>query len=363
MWNAGNGAHYCPHCARNHGAWQCDECETWNSQNQTTCGECGRARPRRKDPQLRDVLGYHQYGRIGKEYVGRKVANEEPLFFGVELETSRRGEIEWPLLEPWIDNEHSPMIHAESDSSITGWEWISQPCTLKYWQEKSDISALCTALRSMGVSAESRQGYPIGMHIHITKKKTLMRVMQKLDMYVANEKELWQAISRRRTIYKGGWSYKRAPLTVEEMRYPNNRYAPVNFSPTFTVELRTPRGTLDPSVVLGTIEWLHCVIKALQYVNINDLRNEWHLQAGKWTCCVREVTRNVVLPHIFANKDDYPHAVRMVRRILKKNRLEDIPEMRREAKKKAWLKDHKPGEKRSKKAKKAKRVFVFTTRK
>ncbi len=360
--STGSTRSYCRTCAQTR-TWICEQCGERNTNGRDNCCCCGRRRESR-DANLRRVMDYHAYTRhLHKKYVGRKVGSEEELFFGIELETSKRGNLDWNRLEPWIDNEESPKIHAEYDSSITGVEWISQPCTLKYWQEQFDIYGFCKALRSMGASAKSVARYPIGMHIHVTKRDALLPTLRKVDFYIHNEANLWKAISRRRAIYHCNeiWDCISNPKNGKEVKYGWNRYEPLNFRPEKTVELRTPRGTLDPKTILATIEWFHCVIKALEFVPIEKLEPKWIGFESVPIMKVTETTRDTVLPFLFANKDEYPHAVRMVTKIMPRMRqYQNHPEMKRLAKKKAWLKDHKPGKKRIKKAKK---VFVFTGKK
>lgn len=303
-----------------------------------TCPNCGGREG------INQVMDYHAYK---GHYVPRAVGKEEKLYYGVEVETGNDPGLPWGELEPWLDDEENSLIHFEHDGSIDGPEMISQPCTLEYHQRELNWKDLCRIMvhagyRAHNISTSSQQ---VGIHIHITRRKDLLRTMQKLDYYVHNDKAIWAHIGRRDEIYNCGWGPTISPMKMKYILHDTERYRPVNFRNPDTVELRTPRGSLNSDTILGTIEWLDAVIHALKDIPIREL------DPGM----APETTKTKIIPFVLENRKRYPHIAKKLMNdmlngevVISTKHTKCVELRAKEEKKEAWLKDHQPGQKKQK---------------
>lgn len=352
-----DGSHeeWCPDCVENH-TWECHHCERTYSDQVRHC-RCQDA------DYMHEVIGWHDFD---GEYIPRK-ANEkdESLYFGLEVETGEDVEVPFDRLERWLDSSCSPLIHFETDGSIEGPEMITQPCTLEYHQRKVGWKELCRTLISAGMRSHECRDQEVGLHIHISRRNDLMLIMRKLEMHIANDKETWARIGRRRKIYGSiGWNNLWKPRSGYYMRSEANsfssRYHPLNFNPKHTVELRTPRGTLNPETILGTVEWVHAVIHALKYVSVSELMPmpetpetqntaEMGCEAAKKLKkrYAPDITREVIMPYIWSNKGMYAHCIAMMARMWAHQTVRPVL-VTKEIKKAEWLANHEPGVKKQK---------------
>ncbi len=341
---------WCPDCVENY-ATHCPHCDEYRDDDIENCPIC-------QHGHLHQIIDYHEFE---GEYIPRKagVEGEERLYFGLEVETGVRVDPPWDRLDNWLDNEESPLIHFENDGSIEGPEMITQPCTLEYHQKKFDWEGLCRTLLRAGM--RSHNAYGTGLHIHITRREELLWTMRKLQMHILNDKATWARIGRRGDIYNGYWDKCYTPLSYSAMKPHNGytRYVVLNFKNDDTIELRTPRGTLNAETIKGTIEWLHAVIHALKYVSVNELMPEPSerpklpetagVVAKKQTRFryAPDITREVILPYIWANKDRYPECIAMMTRMWAHQTVRPVL-VTKEIKKAEWLANHEPGVKKQK---------------
>jgi len=329
-------------------AKRCPACGAWYDKTLASCPneECfSRTLPEESWRWCR-VLSYHGFTRGNGRYLKR--GNDEPLWFGVEIETGTNNVVPWGKMARWLTGGDSPAIHAEHDGSVSGPEFISQPCTLAYHQKHFGWEELCEILTKAGFRSHDITNQEVGFHIHISRSKKLLPVIRKLDLYLHNDAHIWAKISRRSRIYhSGSWGPKEAPECIEEIMDPCNhdRYEPLNFQPEHTVELRTPRGTLKAETILGTLEWVHGCLRALENISVDELRDyipfDQNMEMEKPFNVLGPKTATVtttqkIIPFIWANRERYPHCVSMLTRLLEHEHMRPV-QVRKELKKEQYL--------------------------
>ena len=105
--------------------------------------------------------------------------------------------------QSWFDQGY--LIHFEHDGSLNedGVECISQPCTLKFHQEKMDWKRICEKLRSQGYKSHDTEN--CGLHVHMSRSALSPLQIVKMDVFINRAQDFWSQIGRRREIYNGSY--------------------------------------------------------------------------------------------------------------------------------------------------------------
>ena len=123
---------------------------------------------------------------------------KEPLYFGLELETSIEGNYNKArdkVLANFSENES--LFYLKSDCTIPGYgfELVTHPCTLKYHQKEFPWEKILELL--IHHKGSSHNNSSCGLHIHISKKDMSITDKIKLGMFVHTQKERMFFMSRR----------------------------------------------------------------------------------------------------------------------------------------------------------------------
>lgn len=174
---------------------------------------------------------------------------EHRLYFGFELEI----EVEDSISDACDVVEELSYLYMKSDASIShGFEIVSHPGTLYYWQqEKQAIGDLLRQLKDLGCDAESQ-----GLHVHISKGLMQEGHRIRFQSFFDANKELMPKIARRSNC---GYS-KHKDLSHCDWKNAVNspdRYQAVNWQNPRTVEVRMFQGTLKLDEFMASIEFCH----------------------------------------------------------------------------------------------------------
>lgn len=213
------------------------------------------------------VYGYHDYDLDNYEPRG-----DGDCYFGIELEfnSSLRSSNGYIGADVIKNKDTADLIHFERDGSITGFEMISQPCSLDYWKSNKDyLQGLLDEVRDSFKTITDNNGF----HVHIsTKAFKGKRAIARFITINSFYKEFLINLARRTpTDY---CTFIRVPLKRYYSYIGNNMG---NFSghhtfinlhtscfnsvmDTKTIEVRYFKSTFDANEVIETLEMLKKMI-------------------------------------------------------------------------------------------------------
>lgn len=220
------------------------------------------------------VLEYHDFeaSRYRARRCDGESAKDDPILMGVELECDN-GNFDIDAFERWTADDD--LMHFEHDGSLSddGVEAITMPCSLKFHQTEMDWDAFCRKMKRQGfVSHEADE---CGLHIHINRSAISQLSIIKMDVFVNRAKEFFGLVGRRFCIYGGRWMSQKqidkTKGTYDRYHDHQDRYTVVNTTNRRTVEIRFPRGSLNPETVVGTIEMIHALVRFMEYIPITEI--------------------------------------------------------------------------------------------
>lgn len=319
---------------RYHGDYICEDCYDSNYYTCCSCGcvvhcddvvvrndedYCPDCAPCEDD--LTGVVGYHEFENNGGEYVKRKINTDKDdchnnLFLGVELECDTESDDD-DRFDPsyfswWFDQNF--LVHFEQDGSLSdnGIECITQPCTLKFHQQRMRWDELCRKI--VGQGYKSHDTDCCGLHVHMSRSGLTPIQIIKMDVFINRGIDFWSQIGRRREIYSGRYDVNKVAKKSKGFQgscrdgscgyCSDDRYVPVNTRNISTVEVRIFKGTLCSETILGTLELLDALPKFLDTVPICEIYETRKLIAK-------------YIRYIGDNYAKYPNAIPMMRRLIK----------------------------------------------
>jgi hypothetical protein len=248
------------------------------------CRDCYREEERNREPDDDDSddssdesssSSLHDYSYRPRAIFNRAVGDKSATFYGLELETDhkearrRRGDD--------IDDAGIPsLFYAKEDGSLeNGFEMVSHPATLKYWQG-FDWSFL-GKLKSAGY--RSYDTTTCGMHVHVSKSALTRLDELKLLEFCKGNAEFILYISRRKRANLDAWS-----RVCREDRYTlirkakgsdigehDKRYTAINLVPDKTVEFRIFRGTLDAKSIMRNLAFVATMVQFVKSAGIRSM--------------------------------------------------------------------------------------------
>jgi len=230
---------YCQECLSYHCVY-CDECEQWH--NGQVCGSAYI-----NDYNFRVPLEFRR---------GRKESSGLKDYFGLEVEV----EADNDLAE---DVDALDYLFCKEDGSVpAGFEIVSQPGTLAFWQEsRPELESLLENLINRG--ARSYKTSTCGMHIHINKKafKSALHIF-KFQALIYNNPAFTLFFSRRKAEHLENWASLTKESTNDLVKKAKGegdtyeRYIAVNLpNAVKTVEVRMFRGTLSVDGIYRNLEY------------------------------------------------------------------------------------------------------------
>lgn len=315
---------YCAHYFR------CDSCgeiyhndQLYRLNDEYLCEHCYEENSRNDG-----VLDYHEFRRRHGYYPHLAEGESGAIVcYGVELEVDK-GKFRSDAFDKWTEDDG--LIHFEHDGSLSscGVECITQPCSLRFHQERMEWDKLCAKL--LDQDFRSNDTDTCGLHVHMSRAMIPKNSLIMLDVWI-NRWMLWRDIARRDDIYSGRYddrktwhdalnesvselpSHRVTPL-VKKMAKACccSRYQPLNFCTNNrgeTVEVRIFKGTLRSETVLGILESLDAVIK---FAGTQRMRDIYELKQPER-----------FLAYVEEHKAEYPHVFPMLNRLAKERREPD----------------------------------------
>lgn len=250
----------------------------------THCDICGRLI-------LRDDACYEEdddcpycndcYERINSDMIKSYNYKPEPifygsgdLFYGVELEIDRGGEIASnaeKLLE--IANSNSEHLYCKHDGSIDdGFEIVSHPASLYYHISGIDWLKIFNCAVEMGYRSHNTS--TCGLHIHVSRS-AFGSTVEEQEIVIARivhfvEKHWWEIVkfSRRTEQNLNHWAAHYATISAEvQDTYKKAKskglglYVAVNLENYHTIEFRLFRGTLKYKTFLATLQLVDMICR------------------------------------------------------------------------------------------------------
>ena len=325
------GKDICENCYDNN-YFRCERCgeihhndQLYRLNDEYLCEYCyAEAQNSRND----GVLDYHEFRRR-RGYCPRLAEGESGAIvcYGVELEVDK-GEFSSDAFDKWTEDDG--LIHFEHDGSLSscGVECITQPCSLRFHQDRMEWDKLCAKL--LGQDFRSNDTDTCGLHVHMSREMIPKNSLIMLDVWI-NRWMLWRDIARRDDIYSGRYDDRKTwhdALNESVSELPSNRvtplvkkmakacccsrYQPLNFCTNNrgkTVEVRIFKGTLRSETVLGILESLDAVIKFAATQRMRDIYG------------LKQPER--FLAYVEEHKAEYPHVFPMLNRLAKERREPD----------------------------------------
>jgi len=191
-------------------------------------------------------------------------SSDQKLYFGMELEVeAHTGDYTWgaeTITDSWGD-----FVYLKEDSSLNfGFEIVTHPATLEYYQEQVKWEVL-DQLRNAGFRSWSAGS--CGIHVHIDRRAFTDRTHLLAFTYLINRNEsLCRHIAGRNSHY--GMISEGAKvdnvLTIKR-RYSDarggDRYNAINLQNNHTVEVRMFKGSLKIERVRSAIQFCHASVE------------------------------------------------------------------------------------------------------
>ena len=191
-------------------------------------------------------------------------SSDQKLYFGMELEVeAHTGDYAWgaeTVTDAWGD-----FVYLKEDSSLNfGFEIVTHPATLEYYQEQVKWGVL-DQLRNAGFRSWSAGS--CGIHIHIDRRAFTDRTHLLAFTYLINRNEnLCRHIAGRNSHYGIiNESAKIDNVLTIKRSYSSarggDRYNAVNLQNTHTVEIRMFKGSLKIERVRSAIQFCHASVE------------------------------------------------------------------------------------------------------
>jgi hypothetical protein len=263
---------------------RCDSCECWvydgdlwTNNHGAYCEVCF------ESDRIEGVHDYKDGAPWGIEFVEYRDGAEErstemevAQYFGVEFEMEGESDCISDIL---ARAERHRDGHAETDSSVEGIEFISQPATLDAWRGYfgARMFDYLSDLRSRGYRAASVE---CGAHVHVSRLAfESRRHLATFAAFFVYNPDFTLAISGRDSLDQWAstkkWSSERGESLRDAVggyrRGYRDRYRAVNLTPTNTVEIRIWAGTDDFARTLGSIEFVAALIEFTRGMSSGDV--------------------------------------------------------------------------------------------
>lgn len=293
---------YCPDCRDEHFS-RCDGCGDYipnadayydDDSEETLCPECYRDREH-------VILAYHSNRRPDVEFFKTSSDLPNPLYFGVELEVDNGGEDHdnAAMILSELGTEHA---FAEHDGSLSnGFEIISQPFTLAYYNDTLSTRYLAAMSLAANLGYRSHDTNTCGLHIHVGRRglgatqDEQEDTITKIWVLMYRFRHIFQDLTRRDPAKLIRWAEmpilgdlgdmddetcRNSDLPTLKYKLKRNgscvRYRALNLTPTNTIEFRLFRGTLKHSTFTATLQFVHnlCAV-AMALTGTDALKITW----------------------------------------------------------------------------------------
>lgn len=225
-----------------------------------------------------------QWDYIPKKFEFHRVAYEEELYMGVELEVDNGGELEGSAHKVMMmfndESDGSQNVYCKHDGSLSqGFEIVTHPCTLEY-HKTLPYEKVFTWLTEEK-NYRSHNTSTCGMHVHVNRTYF---GGNKLDQDFGISKLLYlfekywdkvELIARR-----GSNQYARrflleedeTPIDLYAKSQSSDKYGAVNLKHKDTVEIRIFKGTLNYDTYISTLEFVNVMTKIAKETDIYQIQ-------------------------------------------------------------------------------------------
>ena len=276
-----SGLDQCDRCVRENYVL-CDSCAEWCSDDYIIVRDHGAFCESCDDGDERPE-GVHNY-KDGAPW-GRNFISTTPLgtetrepgnvraYFGVEVEMEGSA---YDIGDILAKCEREQDGHAETDSSVEGIEWISQPASLGAWRAHygARVSLYLADLRDRGYSAGTKE---CGAHVHISRAAfDGARHVATFAAFFTYNDDFITSVSGRdeRALERWASVRKFAPKelsnTARGLRG-GDRYRAVNMRNRETLEVRVFTGSDYFADTLGSIEMIHALCEYTRDLTSGDV--------------------------------------------------------------------------------------------
>lgn len=201
------------------------------------------------------------------------------LLFGVELEIESTPRTTPEDIARTVQRRLGRLFAgAERDGSLRdGVEIVSQPATIDAHRE--EWSRVMSTPGKLAPYSRAHDTETCGFHVHCTREACTDLTWAKLVDLLTREHDQsrWSTIFRRTPNHYAKANRKRK--FSDGRQIDPDRYQIVNTSSSKTVEIRWPRGTVQPATVLATIEIIHAAIRYCETASVRALTIDHFLHA------------------------------------------------------------------------------------
>ena len=201
------------------------------------------------------------------------------LMFGVELEIESTAKTTPNAIAVAVQKRMGRLFAgAERDGSLRdGVEIVSQPATIDAHRE--EWHRIMSTPGKLAPYARAHDTETAGFHVHCTREACSDLTWCKLVDLLTREQDQhqWSHVFRRTPNHYAKANRKRKFSDARQLD--PDRYQIVNTSSSKTVEIRWPRGTIQPATVLATIEVIHAAIRYCETASVRALTIDHFLHA------------------------------------------------------------------------------------
>lgn len=256
---------WCESCAE-YDAVQCSGCRGYFEEIGEYCDGCEPEEDGDEDEEGGGVIrAYHHHARKARPIDSPWVrAQPKPLYLGVECEVEcpkgRTSRVEYA--QRVCNSATEVLLGIEEDGSLQhGFEIITHPAGLDKHR------AFWPALAVKGLKAHDTD--TCGLHIHLSRDALRPLTIGRMQVFLHDpaNKAFVEGVCRR--------SFNRYALSIKAKLTDHcgrsDRYEALNLTNSKTVELRLPRGSIQPSTILGTLEFCYALVRFCEQASNADL--------------------------------------------------------------------------------------------
>jgi hypothetical protein len=218
---------------------------------------------------------------VPEKFMFHKVADEENLFLGIELEVDSGGETEEVAKDVMeFMNYFNENVYCKHDGSLLrGFEIVTHPCTMEY-HNQLPYRDLFKFLIDKGY--RSHDVSTCGLHIHFNR-----------NFFGENKLEQDLSISKLLYLFEKYWTKvekiarrgsnkyaercllndNETPIDLYAKSKEKEKYCAINLEHKDTVEIRIFRGTLKYETFINTIEFVNKMVHIAKETDIYKIQN------------------------------------------------------------------------------------------
>lgn len=316
IYSDAEGEHLCEDCYCNN-YYTCAACgaftRTDNCYWDDTCDEPFCTRCYNEEVQNQFINSYHSHNNWTVHYTENERDDymSDKLTLGLEIEV----EGDTDFADGFMQRVDNDLIYLEKDSSVEGFEIITQPMTREYITEvfPDKISEGFKFLRNNNFKGHNAGG----IHIHVSNYGNFRLTAYKLKRLLYNldskQQSLLLALTQRTKYELERWANNQVSfnMSIEYAYYQTSRYEALNLdNRTGTLEFRIFNSNLMVERISKNIEMVYAL---LDYINSNS----WNSSSDLYDWMRFVYDNNVVYPNLYLFMEEKQLKEKYIRPILK----------------------------------------------